>query len=445
MTRHVIIPYAPRWYQEPIHAALDSHRYAVLVMHRRLGKTVMMINELIRKAALCTNERPRYGYIAPLYTQAKQIAWDYLKHYTAPIPGVKRNESELFVMIPNGAQIKLFGADNPDSLRGLYFDGVVFDEVADMKPEVWAEVVRPALADRKGWAYFIGTPKGLNQFHSLYQQGLTDPAWYTSLLTVDDTDALDPGELAQAKRTMSDNQYRQEFYCDFGASSDDIYIPLSVIQPAMGAQLREDTYQHAPVVMGFDVARFGDDASIAVKRQGNASWIVGEYRNRDTSTLAGLFAQLLAEHKPDAAFIDTGYNPGVYDLLRQWGETITPVDFGSGATRKPDLYANKRAEMWGYMRQWLEEGGALPEDQELAAHLSAPMYEYTPANKLQLESKKNIKKRGLPSPDKGDALALTFAQPVQTPRTMAPHTVEQMRYRMAEQARANDYSVLDYE
>src|SRR5690606_9560529 len=132
----------------------------------------------IKAAVGCRLPRPRYGYVAPLYSQAKSIAWDYLKHYTAPIPGVRRNESELWVELPNGARIRLFGADNPDSLRGMYFDGVALDELAQMKPDTWTEVIRPALTDRGGFAVFIGTPKGVNIFHDLYQQAVRDPAWF---------------------------------------------------------------------------------------------------------------------------------------------------------------------------------------------------------------------------------------------------------------------------
>ena len=141
----------------------------MIVAHRRLGKTVCVINHAIMKALMDTSGSGRYGYIAPYRSQAKSIAWDYVKHFTAPVPGRNVNETELTVDFPNGARIRLFGADNPDAMRGLYFDGVILDEVADMKPEVWGEIIRPALSDRNGWACFIGTPKGQNLFHELYE------------------------------------------------------------------------------------------------------------------------------------------------------------------------------------------------------------------------------------------------------------------------------------
>ncbi|MBM3485181.1 MAG: hypothetical protein FJX67_00895, partial [Alphaproteobacteria bacterium] len=109
----------------------------------------MAINELIHEALGCALERPRFAYIAPLYRQAKAAAWDYLKAYTAAIPGPEVHETELRVTLPGDRQIRLYGADNPDALRGLYLDGVILDEYAQMSPRAWTEVIRPALADRK--------------------------------------------------------------------------------------------------------------------------------------------------------------------------------------------------------------------------------------------------------------------------------------------------------
>jgi phage terminase large subunit len=125
-------------------------RFNVLVAHRRFGKTVFCINELIKQAAKNNRDDPRYAYVAPLLSQAKDVAWEYLKRYTAEIPEATVNESELRVDLPGGVRIRLYGADNPDRLRGIYLDGVVFDEFAQMQPRVWSEVIRPALADREG-------------------------------------------------------------------------------------------------------------------------------------------------------------------------------------------------------------------------------------------------------------------------------------------------------
>src|SRR6476646_9928678 len=148
----VVIPYSPRPLQWAIHQGLESHRFAAVVCHRRFGKTVLAVNHLQKAALLCEKPRPRFGYLAPTYRQGKAIAWDYMKHYASPIPGHQVNESELRVDYPNGGQVRIYGADNPDSLRGLYLDGVIPDEYGLQPPNIFTEVLRPALSDRGGWA-----------------------------------------------------------------------------------------------------------------------------------------------------------------------------------------------------------------------------------------------------------------------------------------------------
>jgi phage terminase large subunit len=154
-----VIPYTPRPQFEAYHDRTE--RFAKIVAHRRFGKTVGCINDMI-KAAL-TNTRqfppPRFAYIAPTYSQAKDVAWGYLKHFSAD-SGLKMSESELWVEYPNGARIRLYGADNYDRMRGLYHDGVTIDEPAQMDPRAWPEVIRPTLSDYSGWGTFIGTPEG---------------------------------------------------------------------------------------------------------------------------------------------------------------------------------------------------------------------------------------------------------------------------------------------
>ena len=159
----------------------------------------------------------QYAYIAPFYSQAKSVAWRYLERFSEPVLA-KSNQSELWVELINGARIRLFGADNPDALRGNFLDGVVMDEMADMKPSVWGEIIRPLLADRLGWATFIGTPKGHNAFYDIYNEATKKPNWYVKVLRADQTMLLPQSELDDAKATMSDNQYEQEFLCSFEAA-----------------------------------------------------------------------------------------------------------------------------------------------------------------------------------------------------------------------------------
>ena len=206
------LDYKPRDVFEDFHHR--EQRWSVVVAHRRCGKTVACINDLIFKALVEGKEDGRYAYVAPYYSQAKNIAWDYLQRFAQPVLS-KANQSELWVELINGARIKLFGADNPDALRGLYLDGIVLDEYADMRPRIWGEIIRPLLADRLGWAVFIGTPKGHNGFWDVYSNALNNPEWYVKTLRASQTNLLPASELADAAKMMSQDQYLQEFECDF--------------------------------------------------------------------------------------------------------------------------------------------------------------------------------------------------------------------------------------
>ncbi len=197
---------------------LSTSRWSCLVCHRRAGKTVACIQRLIKAAIEFQGKEGRFAYIAPTYTQAKDVAWAYLKQFTSGIPGMETRESELSVTFPNGARIKLYGADNYDRLRGLYLDGCVIDEAGDQDPRAWPEVIRPALSDRKGWAVFIGTPKGKNAFHTIYRKAEADPSWFTLCLRASESGLLEPEELADARKMLSEDQFMQEFECSFDAA-----------------------------------------------------------------------------------------------------------------------------------------------------------------------------------------------------------------------------------
>ena len=214
--KRVKIKYRPREQFRSFHSR--KQRWSVLVCHRRAGKTVATLNDLIRGAVNECKPEGRYAFIFPQRNQAKDTAWRYLRRYAEPLLAKPPNESELRVDLVNGSMIRLYGADNPDALRGPYLDGVVLDEFADMKPEVWHEVVRPMLADRRGWATFIGTPKGKNEFFRLYESAKRDPAWFHMMLKASESGIISPAELADLRREMGEDQYQQEFECSFEAA-----------------------------------------------------------------------------------------------------------------------------------------------------------------------------------------------------------------------------------
>jgi phage terminase large subunit len=256
----IIIPYSPRRAFLPFHGR--KKRWAVLVCHRRAGKTVACINDMIRAAATCQLQDGRFAYIAPLYNQAKDVAWTYAKRYSAPIPGVEFNESELRIDYPNGARLRLYGADNPDRLRGGYLDGVVLDEYADMVPSAWGEVIRPMLADRQGWAAFIGTPKGRNAFWEVWERGQAEPNWFAMMLRASESGLLLASELEEARREMTPEQYEQEFECSFTAAILGAYYGREMAEAERSGRIAHVGYDPAlPVHTAWDLG-MGDSTSI---------------------------------------------------------------------------------------------------------------------------------------------------------------------------------------
>ena len=217
----VKIPYKPRPIQSDMHKELK--RWNVLVMHRRFGKTVWAVNHMIKRVLTNPLPRPRVALIAPTFTQAKRIAWDYVKYYAGVIPGTTFNETELRADFPNGGRITLLSAENPDALRGIYLDDCFFDEYGMQNPRVWGEVVRPALSDRQGSATFLGTPAGHNHFYDMMQNakrelGEGSEDWYYRVCKASETEIVRPEELAAARASMTEEQYQQEFECSFTAA-----------------------------------------------------------------------------------------------------------------------------------------------------------------------------------------------------------------------------------
>jgi phage terminase large subunit len=268
MARKVIIPYAPRAAFLPYHNR--TARWSVLVAHRRAGKTVACVNDLIRAAITCPRPDGRYAYIAPLFNQAKDVAWTYLKQYAEPILAGSPNESELRVDLVNGARIRLYGADNPDRLRGLYLDGVVLDEYADMHPAVWGSVVRPALSDRQGWATFIGTPKGRNSFYELiygnpslgWVGAIEHPDWFYTILRASETGIVPPHELEDMRQTMTPEEYEQEAECSFDAAIKGAYFGKEIANAERDGRICDVPYEPSlPVHTAWDLG-VGDSTAI---------------------------------------------------------------------------------------------------------------------------------------------------------------------------------------
>ena len=232
--------YRPREQQRKIHDAVAENRFVVVVAHRRMGKTVAALNQLIHSALQCEKESPRYALICPTYSQAKRVAWDYLVKFTEPL-NPTANISELKVDF-YGRRIQLYGSDNPDSLRGQYFDGVILDEIGDQNPKIWNEIVRPALADRLGWALFLGTPKGANHFKDFRDRADREPGWSLLEFKASQTGILPEEELAAAKAEMGEDKYAQEFECSFDSPVEGSYYAsiLSNLEPSRFQEFARD-------------------------------------------------------------------------------------------------------------------------------------------------------------------------------------------------------------
>lgn len=248
----ITLDYAPR--SQFIEFHKRAERWACLVCHRRAGKTVACVNELVLRALYTPKKNARYAYIAPFYKQAKDVAWQYLKEAVEGF-AVDIRESDLRVVLPNGAWITLYGADNPDALRGLYFDGVILDEFGDCRPSLWAEVVLPTLADRRGWAVFIGTPKGKNHFFDMHKRSLKDPGWYSMTLKASESGLLPAEDLAEMQGQMEPAQYDQEFECDFTAAVMGTYYAAQIQDLEVKGQIAPlDLYDpQQPVLVAADL------------------------------------------------------------------------------------------------------------------------------------------------------------------------------------------------
>ena len=248
------LEYQPRELFVPFHQR--NQRWSAMVWHRRAGKTVACVNDLIAKALYTSKPNARYAYIAPFYRQAKDVAWQYLKQFAAPVIKGRPRESELRVELINGSWITLYGADNPDALRGLYLDGVIIDEFGDCRPSLWGQVLLPTLVDRKGWAVFIGTPKGKNEFYRVFQRSKKEKGWYSAFMPASKTGLIGEEELQEIRRQMSEEQYDQEFECSFDAALPGTYFAKYIQAAEAEGRISPLEYDpERPVVAGSDLGR----------------------------------------------------------------------------------------------------------------------------------------------------------------------------------------------
>jgi len=294
--KQIQIPYSPRTWAKTFHST-DKKR-VVLVLHRRCGKTVASINHLVRECFRNPEQDKRYAYIAPTYKQAKQVAWDILKKYAGVVPRTKFNEAELRCDFPNGSRITLYGADNPDSLRGIGLWGVVFDEYSQQPSNIYSEIILPALADHNGFAIWIGTPKGKNDFHRLFkwcgfpeekwmaktpeERIEIETSWLKMKLGVSDTKILSEEFLKNARQNMTEDEYNQEFECSFESSLKGAYYGTEIARAYKEGRIKKVPHEPVlPVITAWDWG-MNDSTSIGFfQHLGNERRMIDYYESSD--------------------------------------------------------------------------------------------------------------------------------------------------------------------
>lgn len=432
-----VIPYVPRpWFRAYHERTQDK---AVLVVTRRGGKTYACIKDQEKDILLETLPGPKGAYVAPLLGQAKDITWDYYLETIRELAhlGAKARESDHTLYYPNGGTIQLFGADRQagEKMRGQFFDNIVIDEPEDINgfDEFLKAVVIPCLSDRRGKLTIIGTVKASGVLHSLVTRALKDSGWFVQIIPASKTRAFTTAELQGFREQMGDAYYEREYECSFDVEGDRQFISRRDVLAAA----ERTPIAGEDIVIACDVARQGGDRSAIVVRDTRCIHTIIIRQGLDLIQLAELVAHTAQRFRPINIYIDaTGMGSGVVDYLRHNHYNVIEVH---GAEKAADdlAYFNRRCEMWARMKEWIRHPDtSLKVDafaDELMLDLTGLEYAYDIKNRLKLESKDELRKRGLPSPDIADALSLTFAT------TIAPRVVREAQ-RLNIQWSTDDYS-----
>ena len=332
--KRCVIPYSPRPLQRRFHE--ERSRFCVLLCHRRFGKTVAAVNDLIREALRRGGPDWQAAYAAPFLGQAKAVVWNYCKRFAGAVPGSRFLESELTCILPNGARIRLLGTDNANALRGLYLDDLVLDEPADMPREVWSQVFRPMLADRQGRALFCGTPHGVdNLLHDVWQQAGAneDGLWTRFRFPVSQTGYLPAAELAAARRSMEEDEYHQEFECSFAAALRGAYYAALLDQAESAGRIcRLEPAPELPVHTAWDLGMDDATAIWFFQVEPSGQWRMLDYYEASGEGLAHYARLLRAKAQPP------GIDPQSAGRGFLYGQHLAPHDIrvreiGTGQSR----------------------------------------------------------------------------------------------------------------
>jgi len=397
--------------------ALEAHdtgraRYQVLVWHRRSRKTTLALNLLIREAA--RRAKSVFTYVGPTYRQARQMVWEDPNMLFSSLPPQseypwKKNDTEMLVRFPNESLLRIMGGDDPDRLRGLDTVGVVFDEWAQMRENIWTEIFRPIIAqDAERWAWFLFTPKGQNHAYMLYQDAVRlmndGREWRTSLLTADQSALIPADELIKMRAELPRALYDQEMLCAFVTDEE-----RSLITSRMLEELRKFGRfigNEGRRLVSCDPSQGGDECVIYAFEDTN---IIGHkfLRERDPMKISAEVQSMGAQYSAELYVVDSvGIGWGLVGHLESVGCKVARFDSGRGST-DPKRFSNLKAEAWfNVAREIRDHQVAYPQDAELRRQLSSVRYTVTVGDRIKLDSKDQARKELGCSPDRADAFVM---------------------------------------
>jgi hypothetical protein len=313
------------------------------------------------------------------------------------------------------AEGKLWSEENPDSYAGVHnHDGmmVIFDEASGIPDAIWsvaAGFFTEKILDRY-WFAFSNPRRNTGYFYEAIEGNKRD-FWSGDIIDARTVEGTDKGIYDQIIAEYGEDsiQARVEVYGEFPATGEDQFISPVVVEDAFKRPRYKDST--APIVIGVDPARGGMDSTVILVRQGRDIVAIKRLKGEDTMSVVGHVIDAIEEYKPALTVIDEGgLGYGILDRLTEQRYKVRGVNFG-WRSKNPAMWQNKRSEMWGMMRDWLKSA-SIPQDRQLKNDLVGPMRKFNSSGSILLESKKEMKARGLASPDAADALAVTFAFPV---------------------------------
>jgi len=310
------------------------------------------------------------------------------------------------------ANLVTASADNEESLQGGHAKNYVIlaDEASAIEENVF-DVLQGTLGTGTG-GRFIMTANPIRNSGRFYEVFHNDKAaWELQTFSAFNSAQINPSWIAEMADFYGEDsdRYKVRVLAEFPRASEEQFIPVDIVEEAIRTRLHTQVYGQFPKVCGVDIARFGSDSTVFVMRQGPKLLDIKEYKGLDTTEVSALLVDYYHQWKPEALYVDAiGIGAGVFDQCKNFGLPVVEIVV-SNKSSDPKQYFNLRSQLWGEMRQWLQNGADIPDNKELKSQLTGMTYSYNSKLQVQLANKKDMKKLGLKSPDIPDALSLTFA------------------------------------